>query len=165
MLNERQMNFYDSLNYYDRCVALSKKYHKEEDGLEKTDKTQVINLIEALDYKAKYKRKENFYQILDEKNDIKFYFHFSLKYGLVEVIFGTLRETDNNGEKIGDEIGGLIGNVCGLIKYTESNDIEIYKQTRIKKPVFQNYDELKIILQDYLSFYEDFKIEFVKQYS
>ncbi|WP_299132545.1 hypothetical protein [uncultured Tenacibaculum sp.] len=162
MLNEKQMRFYDSLNYYERSLVLSIKYHKEEDGLEKIDKQPVLKTIELLGYKAKYKIKERFYQVLEEKNGIKFYFHINLKYGLVEIIFGNLRSIDDDGEKIGDEMGGTIGRICGLIQYTNTGDIEIYKQTNVKLPVFRDYEELKTILKDYFIFYEDFKTEFIK---
>ncbi len=163
-ISDKLMAVYRTINYYDRYKQLSEKYNTEEECLEKTDKKNVLELFKKLGYTAKYKARERFYQVLEETNGVQFYFHVGLQYGLTEFIFGVLREEDENGNKKGELIGGKISRVCSLIKLTETDDINVYKSTRISPPRFRTYEELKSILEESLSLYEDLKQEILKSY-
>ena len=84
---------------------------------------------------------------------MKFYFHFSLKYGLVEVIM--YWECINNKDIWG---GGTFAGICKKIEIAKNEEKEGY----IKKARFRNYEDLKNILREYFLIYEDLKTEVLK---
>jgi len=98
-------------------------------------------------------RKENFFQIIETTSKIKFYFHFSLKYGLVEIII--YWEYKKNKDVWG---GGDFAGLCKLIEISRGEEMEGY----IRKPCFRNYEDLKNILREYFLIYEDLKTEVLK---
>ena len=104
-------------------------------------------------YSAKYRKKEKFFQIIETIDGIKFYFHFSLEYGMVEVII--FWEYENNKDLSG---GGLLSVVCKLIEIAKNEEKEGY----IKDARFRNYEDLKNILREYFLIYEDLKTEVLK---
>ena len=148
---------YTNINYYDRYKKLSDQYNTEEERLEKVDKKVVLKILKELGYsEAKYIATESFYQINQELQNHIFYFHTSLKYGVVELIFGVLKSDKEKQELI----GGTASKVCKLIEINKSSLTEGY----IKKPRFRTYKELKEILEKAFSLYEDLKKEFIKIY-
>lgn len=158
-LSEKLLNLYSNINYYERYEKLSNDYSTDEQTLEKTDKKIIISTLNDLGYTANYKARESFYQITEELEGKKFYFHISLKYGLVELTFGKLRSQKEKDANI-EIIGGTISHVCKLIEINSNQLTEGY----IKKPKFKTYGELENILKEALSLYEDLKkgvIEFI----
>ncbi len=151
------MAVYRTINYYDRYKQLSEKYNTEKERLEKTDKKNVLELFKKLGYTAKYKARERFYQVLEETNGVQFYFHISLQYGLTELIFGLFDDVE---EEKGKSLGGTSSGVCKLIEINNNIQTEGY----IKDPRFRTYEELKSILEESLSLYEDLKQEILKSY-
>jgi len=150
-LDKNIVRLYDNINYYNRYKILSDSY-RNGDGLEKQDKSKVIDIISELGYSAKYMSKEKFYRIFESPEEYEFYFHIALKYGLCEIIFGaTHKKTEKH-------IGGVIHGVCKLIEISREEITEGY----IKSPIFKDYEELKEILKEAFSLYEDFKAEVVK---
>jgi len=112
-----------------------------------------IEIVKELGYSAKYRKKEKFFQIIETIDGIKFYFHFSLEYGMVEVII--FWEYENNKDLSG---GGLLSVVCKLIEIAKNEEKEGY----IKDARFRNYEDLKNILREYFLIYEDLKTEVLK---
>lgn len=80
---------------------------------------------------------------IENKLLYKFYFHISLKYGMVELIWYV-----DKGEEF---YGGSVWSV--MKKILEGND------EQLMKPEFHTYEELKEILKEAFSMYEDFKRE------
>ncbi len=150
---------YTNVNYYERYKKLSSDYNTEEVRLEKTDKKVVLEIFKKLGYSnVKYITSESFYQLREDFSGYKFYFHTSLKYGLVELIFGKSRTEEER--KTEEMIGGVASEVCKLIEINKSSITEGY----IKKPRFRTYEELEEILESAFSLYEDLKSEFIKTY-
>ena len=81
---------------------------------------------------------------------MKFYFHFSLEYGMVEIIMGMMNKKNI--------IGGLVPNICKKIEIVKNEEKEGY----IKDACFRNYEDLKNIFREYFLIYEDFKTEVLK---
>lgn len=120
-------------NHFTNSYNTFKDYENEE----------VIKILDELGYKAKYNRKESFFKIIEKKSPYKFYFHISLKYGTVELIWYVDKE---------DEFYG--GSVWSMMKrILEGND------EMLMQPEFHNYEELKEILKEAFLMYEDFKKE------
>ena len=151
-LSKKELEIFEKINLYERHCNISNQYRFEE-TFENYSNDEVIKIVKELGYTAKYRKKENFFQIIETTNKLKFYFHFSLKYGMVEVII--FWEYENNKDLSG---GGLLSVVCKLIEIAKNEEKEGY----IKKAHFRNYEDLKNILREYFLIYEDLKTEALK---
>ena len=151
-LSKKELEIFEKINLYERHSNISNQYRFEE-TFENYSNEKVIEIVKELGYSAKYKKKENFFQIIETINEMKFYFHFSLKYGLVEVIM--YWECINNKDKWG---GGTFAGICKKIEIAKNEEKEGY----IKKARFRNYEDLKNILREYFLIYEDLKTEVLK---
>ena len=151
-LSKKELEIFEKINLYDRYRDINNLYRFEE-TFENYSNEKVIEIVKELGYSAKYKKKENFFQIIETINEMRFYFHFSLKYGLVEIIM--YWECINNKDKWG---GGTFAGICKKIEIAKNEEKEGY----IKKARFRNYEDLKNILREYFLIYEDLKTEVLK---
>ena len=151
-LSKKELEIFEKINLYERHSNISNQYRFEE-TFENYSNDEVIKIVKELGYSAKYRKKENFFQIIEITNKLKFYFHFSLKYGLVEVIM--YWECINNKDIWG---GGTFAGICKKIEIAKNEEKEGY----IKKARFRNYEDLKNILREYFLIYEDLKTEVLK---
>ena len=151
-LSKKELEIFEKINLYERHSNISNQY-RFEDKLKDYSNDKTIEIVKELGYSAKYKKKENFFQIIETINEMRFYFHFSLEYGMVEVII--FWEYENNKDLSG---GGLLSVVCKLIEIAKNEEKEGY----IKKARFRNYEDLKNILREYFLIYEDLKTEVLK---
>ena len=150
-LSKKDLEIYEKINLYKRHYTLSVQ-NNYESTFENYSNEKVIEIVKELGYTAKYRKKENFFQIIETTNKLKFYFHFSLEYGMVEIIMGMMNKNKKN------IIGGLIPNVCKKIEIVKNEEKEGY----IKDACFRNYEDLKNILREYFLIYEDLKTEVLK---
>lgn len=132
-LSKKDLEIFEKINLYERHSNISNQYRFEE-KFENYSNEEAIKIVEELGYSAKYRKKENFFQIIETIDGIKFYFHFSLEYGMVEVII--FWEYENNKDLSG---GGLLSVVCKLIEIAKNEEKEGY----IKDARFRNYEDLK----------------------
>ena len=152
-LSKKELEIFEKINLYERHSNISNQYRFEE-TFENYSNDEVIKIVKELGYSAKYRKKEKFFQIIETTNKLKFYFHFSLKYGLVEVIM--YWECINNKDIWG---GGTFAGICKKIEIAKNEEKEGY----IKKARFRNYEDLKNILREYFLIYEDLKTEVLKE--
>ena len=152
MISKKELEIFEKIDLYERHSNISNQYRFEE-TFENYSNDEVIKIVKELGYSAKYRKKENFFQIIETTNKLKFYFHFSLKYGLVEVIM--YWECINDKDKWG---GGTFAGICKKIEIAKNEEKEGY----IKKARFRNYEDLKNILREYFLIYEDLKTEVLK---
>lgn len=154
-LDIKILAIYDNIDYYNRLIDLCKSY-KTENHLEKTDKNKVLKIFSDFGYlKTKYKTNEKFYQIKECIENLEFYFHVSLRYGVFELMFGVIQVSPKE-----HLAGGAFGRVLKQIRSNKDNLLELPDN----RPSFSSYNELKEILESALNLYEDFKKEFVKEY-
>ena len=154
-LSKKELEIFEKINLYKRHSNIRNQYRFEE-TFENYSNEKVIEIVKELGYSAKYKKKENFFQIIETINEMRFYFHFSLEYGMVEVII--FWENENNKDLSG---GGLLSVVCKLIEIAKNEEKEGY----IKDACFRNYEDLKNILREYFLIYEDLKISLIYEKS
>ena len=150
-LSKKELEIFEKINLYERHSNISNQYRFEE-TFENYSNDEVIKIVKELGYTAKYRKKENFFQIIETINEMRFYFHFSLEYGMVEIIMGMMNKNKKN------IIGGLVPNVCKKIEIVKNEEKEGY----IKDACFRNYEDLKNILKEYFLIYEDLKTEVLK---
>ena len=154
-LSKKELEIFEKINLYERHSNISNQYRFEE-TFENYSNDEVIKIVKELGYSAKYRKKENFFQIIETINEMKFYFHFSLEYGLVEIII--YWECINNKDKWG---GGTFAGICKKIEIAKNEEKEGY----IKDARFRNYEDLKNILREYFLIYEDLKISLIYEKS
>ena len=150
-LSKKELEIFEKINLYERHSNISNQYRFEE-TFENYSNEKVIEIVKELGYSAKYRKKEKFFQIIETINEMKFYFHFSLEYGMVEIIMGMMNKNKKN------IIGGLVPNICKKIEIAKNEEKEGY----IKDARFRNYEDLKNILREYFLIYEDLKTEVLK---
>ena len=150
-LSKKDLEIFEKINLYERHSNISNQYRFEE-TFENYSNEKVIEIVKELGYSAKYRKKEKFFQIIETINEMKFYFHFSLEYGMVEIIMGMMNKNKKN------IIGGLVPNICKKIEIVKNEEKEGY----IKDACFRNYEDLKNIFREYFLIYEDFKTEVLK---
>ena len=151
---QKQLDFFYAINLFERYTRICEVNQNGLDKLlEKTTKEEVLIIFSKLNYTAKFNSKEKFYRI-DEKNEnLIFGFWVSLKYGIVELGI--------NGENIIDK--SLL--TFGASSFTRLRMTLGKTKEKPRKANFRTYKELESILKGYLAIYEDFKKEFIKQYS
>ena len=150
-LSKKELEIFEKINLYERHSNISNQY-RFEDKLKDYSNDKTIEIVKELGYSAKYRKKEKFFQIIETINEMKFYFHFSLEYGMVEIIMGMMNKNKKN------IIGGLVPNTCKKIEIVKNEE----KKGDIKKARFRNYEDLKNILREYFLIYEDLKTEVLK---
>ena len=148
-LSKKDLEIFEKINLYERHSNISNQY-RFEDKLKDYSNDKTIEIVKELGYSAKYRKKEKFFQIIETINEMKFYFHFSLEYGMVEIIMGMMNKKNI--------IGGLVPNICKKIEIVKNEEKEGY----IKDACFRNYEDLKNIFREYFLIYEDFKTEVLK---
>ena len=151
MISKKELEIFEKINLYERHSNISNQY-RFEDKLKDYSNDKTIEIVKELGYSAKYRKKEKFFQIIETINEMKFYFHFSLEYGMVEIIMGMMNKNKKN------IIGGLVPNICKKIEIVKNEE----KKGDIKKARFRNYEDLKNILREYFLIYEDLKTEVLK---
>lgn len=152
-LDIKELELYRKINFCNRFEKLSNCYQFD-NTFERYSNDEVIKIISANTYKVKYVKSGNFFKIEEKLFDIKFYLHISLKYGNIELIFGSVDIKTNK-----YITGGPFSRLYGLIKFKEGINLE----NNIRYPKFRNYDDLRAILKEAFSIYEDFKKELIFQ--
>lgn len=140
----------ENIDFLSRYRALHEKFPLIDGVMHACSNEEVLRVLESLGYKFKYAKKENFFGLKEVISNYAFTFNISCKYGVVELIWDIVL----NGERL--MLGGPWGLTCDLLL----NDT-----CDIKKPAFKSCDELKDILQEALSIYEDFKKEAMKEFA
>ena len=153
-LSKKELEIFEKINLYERHSNISNQY-RFEDKLKDYSNDKTIEIVKELGYSAKYRKKEKFFQIIETINEMKFYFHFSLEYGMVEIIMGMMNKNKKN------IIGGLVPNICKKIEIAKNEE----KEGDIKDACFRNYEDLKNILGEYFLIYEDLKISLIYEKS
>lgn len=154
-MTKQEYLLYENIDFYHRYNSFRIKYKGIEPTLENYEVDKVLNVFKEIGYeKVRFMKSTRFFKIIDKQKPFEFYFHISLKYGICELIMGG-KNTDKS-----IFVGGVYGNIMRDIIYYKSEE-----EKRFPLPAFGNYTDLRIILKEALFIYEDFKIEFIKQYS
>lgn len=140
------------INFIERYEELSNLYSDKripKDGrLVYVDREEVIETIHDLGYSAKFRAKEKFYQIQEEKKGgFIFGFHIILYDGTVDLVWVVKKDYEV-----------LLEAPWGIYpkRLTGSNYI-------IEKPVIGDYGDLEYVLREAFIMFEDFKNAFLTQ--
>jgi hypothetical protein len=151
-LTDKEKAIFENIKIYDRYVALSNTYSFEK-MFDSYSNDEVLKIIKHLGYKAKYVKSDNFFKVTDKVKPFDFKLHLILKYGLVEVVL-TAKNEDAK-----EVTGDVFAMICKLVERSRGVERDGY----VGKPRFRDYDDLREILREILSIYDDFRQEVIKQ--
>lgn len=137
----------EKIDFIARYKNLSNKYafdFKERFNDFRND--AVIEIFNELGYHATFDKKEKFFKVVEITTNYKFQFNISLKSGGAELIWAIWRD-----EEFYD------CSTWGVMK----TKLDGNHDDKVRLPIFRNYEDLKEILSEAFSIYEDFKREFL----
>lgn len=142
-MDKKAVDAFAKIHFIERYRRMSDHYHFElKESFEAYDSAEVLRIIQELGYKASFNKKEKFFKIIEIVNVYKFQFVISLTYGAAEWIWSVW------------EHGELkVGATWGMLK----QELDGREDEKVRKPIFRNYEELKLLLTEAFIIYEDFK--------
>ena len=151
MNNMDIIEIYKKINFVNRYKLICEKHDDFNNRMEGNRVDLYEEILNELEIKYKYYKKDRFFKLEDQIKDFKFNLHFDFKDGIVEALIYIEKGDEYfkpNGrfDFIPEELGiDFNRKIYNLPKYTK----EI---------------ELKEIITEIISIYEDFKFELLKQY-
>lgn len=134
-----------NIKFIERYKEIAKKYlFNANESFENYDSDEVLSIINDLGYEVSFNKKEKFFKIIESYSPYRFQFNISLKYGATEFIWSVWKDSELK-----------MGGTWGILK----EQLDGLENDKVRKPIFRNYEELKEILADAFSIYEDFKRE------
>ncbi|MBA4493719.1 hypothetical protein ACFO25_04915 [Paenactinomyces guangxiensis] len=137
----------ENIDFINRYKSMSAKYDFDDEF--EYDNHEVLDMLNELGYHARFDKRENFFNIVEELPPCKFEFNISLKYSLLEFIWTVWKYGELQ-----------IGDPWGILKKLLDGSDE-----SVRLPGFRNYNDLKEILKEAFLMYEDFKRELLSVYS
>lgn len=148
MISNEVNKIYSSIDLFNRYYLLSNNFNSE-DSLEDYDSIEIGEIFYKENCDFRFNKKESFFGLTEEFENYTFKLNFSLKYGVVEsIIWGKNDES-------GDQYGGPISRMVKQIQIAEGVE-EIEK---VNYPRFSSPSDLRLIIKELYSIYEDFKME------
>jgi hypothetical protein len=142
-LVEQVLNDIDFINRYE---SLSKTFESRDETFLYTN-YEILKIAHELGYELKYSKAKEFH-LSEKKGKYYFGFGFTLRFHSLEIGCSVKNES------LMISSSAPWGFWVNLITNNEK---------KIRKPMFSNYDELREILKNSFSIYEDFKTELIKQ--
>lgn len=151
---ELENKYYQSFRNIDFVIKFKKimdeHIHPLDDILPRMDKPTIVKTFKEIGYNFKISSPGQFYIFYETVGEYSFKVSFQISGGIIGVyIYIYLNHNyiniDNN-------------KLSFLYRYLV-NDMN----AEINAPTFTNFDELKIILENILKIYEEFKIEFLQR--
>lgn len=146
LLNEFATQVFTKIHLAERYSKLCDLFSDFDGRLSRVDRKEIIKLLRPYMYSFKYI--DNSYYFIENFNEVTFHIKLKVKGGTTHIVFNV----EESGEFY-DFRGGDIARIHYLLL-----DLE-----RGRLVCFTNYQELGIILKEYLEIYEDFKKEIIKQ--
>jgi hypothetical protein len=138
----------NKINFINRYKSISDSHTVDDDKF-RFSTENVIAIVQELGFNIRYSKSREFY-LKEKYNDFTFGFGFTIRYNVIELGCSV------KNEKINIWSEAPWGYFVKLM--TEPNPITIFK------PCFRNYEDLREILKEAFSIYEDFKREVIKEY-
>jgi hypothetical protein len=149
-LNKKLKEVLAAIDFTSRYKHISTK-HQYTDNSIKLEVDSVLLMLSELGYVFKYIKSESFFKLLVKHAPFQLQFNISLKYGNVELIWDVLE----NGQRLS----------LGLGTWSNISSLLLDDGKKVLMPKCRNSDDLREILKEALSIYEDFKVELLKQLS
>ena len=137
------------INFEKRYLEICNKYSDFQNSIDSKSISDIDLLLNQMEVKFKYSKKECFFKIEDKSNLITIGFNIIPYTGALQFVW------DIKVNKIRLKLGwGMWENI---VEEIESIDFEIKP-----RPYYSNYEELEEILREAFAIYEDFKTEVLK---
>lgn len=136
----------EKMNFISRYIELFGNYTFSSNERFKTyDQDKVMAIFSELGYRACFNNNENFFKVVEKHEAFKFQVNVSMTAGHTEIIWAVWKNSELQ-----------VGLPWIMLKVLMDN-----ADQSIKFPIFRDYADLKMILQESLLMYEDFKQELI----
>ena len=144
---------FEKINFVNRYQKICEKFNDFDNRMRDSTKQLQKKILDKLDYKYRYISNGSFYQIKEHEKDYLFQLHLVLKGGQIEILLFIQKKNKTL------EPQGRID------FFPEDLGIPFERLKSGALPKYSSEEELKEILKEIFSIYEDLKKEFVKNYS
>lgn len=145
MTNKNLVDALKKIEFSERYSRLYSKY-SEVTAFETVTSDEVNQVLNGMQLDLPYSKKEKFFKLREDTADYTFQLNIAVPYGMVELIF--FAELKKEKKKMGGPFGRLLKMVEPKVK-------------RSLKIPFSNLEELRHILKEGLSIFEDLKFEII----
>lgn len=142
---------YNKIDFVNRFKNISNKYNNFKERLTGNKKELYDVILSKYKYQIKYFKKETFYKIEENIQNVLFIIHLVLKDGIVEPMLYV---------KIGDNYMSPDHRFDAICEDLDKT----YRRIDYPIPKYTSDKELEEILNEIFSIYEDFKSELLKHY-
>lgn len=141
-IHESLMPILTRINFAHRYSEMCKKHSDFENSLNEYDNEIIKDFLQSKGMKVAFAKRENFYKIKESIGTLSVQFNIIPKRGFLQFVWDVKR-----------------GNERLDLGWGMWESIARELSTEAKKPLFVSIEELKEILSEALSIYEDFKAE------
>lgn len=151
-MKEKLKIVFEKINFVCRYQKICEEHSDFDNRMSKNNKKLTDETLDFFKYNYKYFTNGSFYQIKEVKDDITFQLHLVLKGGVVESLLyiyikDKFMEPNGRFDFLPEKLGIP------------------FERDKYNLFFYVNEDELRLILKEIFSIYEDLKDEFIKQYS
>lgn len=140
----------EKIDFVSRYQSICEKHYDFDNRMRDSTKQIQKEVLDKFGYKYKYISNGSFYQIKEQENNITFQLHLVLKRGIVETLLFIIEE-------------GKTVEPQGRIDFFPEDLGITYDRMKYGLPKYCSEEELREILADLFSIYEDLKTEVIKQ--
>lgn len=149
-MDNKIKKIFSSINFVKRYQKICEDYNDFENSMTNSNKKKYLEIINSINDNLEYSSKDRTFKYSSVHNNYVLELVLSLHKGLIEAHLNYL----NKGEWI------MYNRFDG---YAE--ELEKGFRDKLTIPKYTSYEELEEILKEIFSIYEDFKEEFIKQYT
>lgn len=141
---------FENIDFVKRYQSICEKHNDFENRMRDSTKQLQKEVLDKFNYRYKYISNGSFYQIKEEHNKLLLQLHMVFKRGIIE----TLLFIEINGKEIEPQ---------GRIDFFPEELGIPFERNKYNLFFYSNKQELKEILADLFSIYEDLKNEVIKE--
>ena len=148
-LSKKELEIYEKINFEKRYLEICNKYSDFQNSINSKSISDIDLLLNQMEIKFKYSKKECFFKIEDKSNLITIGFNIIPYTGALQFVWSV---------KQNEQMLELSWGVWeSILEEMLNKSFEIRP-----RPYYSNYQELKEILTEAFAIYEDFKTEVLK---
>ncbi|WP_417873741.1 hypothetical protein [Xanthomarina gelatinilytica] len=142
----------EKIDFVNRYKKICQEHNDFDNSMSENNKNLTSRVLGSFKYNYKYFSNGSFYQIKEQENNITFQLHLVLKRGIVETLLFIMVEEKTIEPQ-------------GRIDFFPEDVGITYDRMKYGLPKYCSEVELREILADLFSIYEDLKTEVIKQNS
>lgn len=140
-IDKRLIPVFEEINFADRYITLCRDYDDFANRLTKYDQSLIQQALEAKGLPFNYLKGENFFQVKEFVGEFEIHFKIVPSNGFIQFLFSVIH---------GKERLQVAMGMWEVISRALKGEV-------VKKPIFTSTNDLKEVLTEAISIYDDFK--------